>query len=89
MRACGVLYLSGVIYHDQSPLKLYSPTHVAAILALVVVSIGFVVAARAWPGRWASWAAWLLAALLLIRFRVNSAWLVAGGGVLGLATQYL
>jgi chromate transporter len=31
----------------------------------------------------------LVAALLLIRYKVNSAWLVLGGGVLGLLAQQL
>ena len=61
-----MLNLSGAIFHDQSPLKLYGPTHLAAIVTMVVASLVYVAAARAWPGKWASAAAWALAALLLV-----------------------
>lgn len=53
-------------YHDQHPLKLYSPTHLGAIGALVVVSALLVLAARAWPGRWTRYAAWAMAVLLVV-----------------------
>ena len=61
-----MLSLLAAIYHDQSPLKLYSPTHLGAILAMVAFSLALVVAARALPGRWTSWVAWALAAVLLV-----------------------
>ena len=31
----------------------------------------------------------IVAAMLLFRFQINSAWLVLGGGLVGLATLYL
>ena len=61
-----MLNLSGAIFHDQNPLKLYGPTHLASIVTMVVVSLVFVAAARAWPGKPASGAAWVLAAMLLV-----------------------
>ncbi|MGI8607849.1 MAG: TIGR02206 family membrane protein [Candidatus Dormibacteria bacterium] len=53
-------------YHDQHPLVLYSPTHLGAIVALVVLSIGLVLAARARPGGWTRYAGWGLAVLLVV-----------------------
>ncbi|HEV1997807.1 MAG TPA: TIGR02206 family membrane protein [Candidatus Dormibacteraeota bacterium] len=54
------------IYHDQHPLKLYSPTHIGAIVALFAVSLLLIVVARAWPGAWTRYAAWGLAVLLVV-----------------------
>ena len=53
-------------FHDQSPLKLFSPTHFAAIGALVVVSAALVLAARTRPGPWTRGLAWGLAVLLVV-----------------------
>ena len=61
-----VLSLAGAAFHDQNPLKLFSPSHLAAIAALVVISATLVVAARLWPGGWTRWVGWALAVILVV-----------------------
>ncbi len=39
--------------------------------------------ARATLTDWTGWLIFAAAALLLLRFRLNAAWLVAGGGIVG------
>lgn len=54
------------IFHDQHPLVLFSPTHWAAVAALVLSGGALPFAARRRPGRWTVWVAWALAILLVV-----------------------
>jgi hypothetical integral membrane protein (TIGR02206 family) len=53
-------------FSAQHPLVLFSTTHWAAVVAMVVVGAGLVVSARTWPGAWTSPTAWGLAVLLVV-----------------------
>lgn len=53
-------------------------------MAVVTVQLG-----RAAVTDWVSGAMVAVSALLLLRFKINSAWLVLGGGIVGLATHWL
>jgi hypothetical integral membrane protein (TIGR02206 family) len=61
-----VLSLTGAAFLDPNPLKLFSPSHLAAIVTLLVVSAALVGSARLWPGAWTRYVAWALAVILVV-----------------------